>query len=270
MEHIFEFYKDLKDRLSSPFFSSFILAWLVFNYKIVIVLLFYTNSEIIKEGHGNLLSFIEGNRCSKNIFWWPLTSAFGYTFLFPFLRTAILAFNAWIKASGTNIILKITNEAKIPMSSYRYLQKKLNDRIKDAEEAYKAEDLARSENIRLKQDLSNLNTDKDEAIQKAGILSNLSNPESYAGQWQISYMTLGEPQMVFIGQGIIQINEDAIQPSHIMSILFIGVENAAEYINFVFKSGGAIDYWRLKYDGKIDDFNGEDSKSVQFNLKRVY
>jgi hypothetical protein len=65
MENINEFIKNFRKRLSSPFFFSFIVSWVLANWKVTIALLWYNSDLYPKEG--DLIKFIESKQFKKLI-----------------------------------------------------------------------------------------------------------------------------------------------------------------------------------------------------------
>jgi hypothetical protein len=55
MDKLSDFFKDLKERVSAPLFSSFALAWLIFNWKIPIALFFYKNQNLSADGYNSYI-----------------------------------------------------------------------------------------------------------------------------------------------------------------------------------------------------------------------
>src|SRR5688500_18619166 len=97
MDKLSDFFKDLKERVSAPLFSSFALAWLIFNWKIPIALFFYKNQNLSADGYNSYIDLISKNIIPANTLWKPLLAALFYTFGYPVIRTYILAFNTKIK-----------------------------------------------------------------------------------------------------------------------------------------------------------------------------
>ena len=121
MDKISEFIKEFRDRLSNQFFSSFIIAWCLINWEIVIGLIFYKITDLYLDGYKSYKHLIESNLNNNSALYYPIICALSYTFAFPFLKNLILAFNAWIKLWGDNWNLKISKNGKIPMHKYMEL-----------------------------------------------------------------------------------------------------------------------------------------------------
>lgn len=93
-------FKDLKGRISSPFFFSFLLSWLVFNWQIIIALLFYKHNEVLLDGYSSYINLIKENSYHGNSFWYPLLAALSYTLIYPIIKNGFDAFRTWVKTWG--------------------------------------------------------------------------------------------------------------------------------------------------------------------------
>ena len=138
-DKISDFFKDIKDRLSNPFISSFIITWLIFNWRVPVSLLWYSQAELVNIGHRSHFDFINKLYSFQWFIIWPTVSAFAYTFLFPFFRNEILVFNAWIKSKGSKRIFKASGEGKVPMSRYILLRENYNNQSKKLEDVINRE-----------------------------------------------------------------------------------------------------------------------------------
>ncbi|MFZ5999841.1 MAG: hypothetical protein ACOYW3_04980 [Bacteroidota bacterium] len=112
-EGLNDFVKGIKERLSSPFFFSFVLAWIFFNWRITIALLWY-NSDLYAT-KDSLIEFIETNTSNTQSIFLPLLSAILYTGLFRNLVSALVAFTTkW----GEDWNLNILKDSKVPMNKF--------------------------------------------------------------------------------------------------------------------------------------------------------
>jgi hypothetical protein len=95
-----DFLKDLlsgiKERLSSPFFLSFIVVWIALNYYIVIPLVFYKHLEVQQDGYRSYLDLIYHNADIKNLLWKPLCSAILFSIIYPLSKALFDAFQAYV------------------------------------------------------------------------------------------------------------------------------------------------------------------------------
>jgi len=122
MDKVSEFFKELKNRFSNPLFFSFVIGWLVVNWKIVVGLLFYSNAQLQKDGYSSYFDLIFKTSNFEKTFFFPLLIAIGYTFFFPIIRNLIAMFNAWNHKVGNKKVLEISNEGKISVSKHKKLR----------------------------------------------------------------------------------------------------------------------------------------------------
>lgn len=74
--------KILNERLTSPFYGTLIVTWLIINWKIVYLTLFVDSNEI----DGTKLDFIIKNYSeSSNVFWYPILVTILLITVFPFI-----------------------------------------------------------------------------------------------------------------------------------------------------------------------------------------
>ncbi len=139
MDKISDFFKELKDRASNPFISSFIISWIIFNWKIVVGLLFYKIPELKADHYASYFDLISKNTVLTQNILYPLISSFLYTFLFPIFRNIISAFNAWIKTWGENWNLKISKETNISIAKYLALKDTYTNNLKKLGETLNSE-----------------------------------------------------------------------------------------------------------------------------------
>lgn len=114
IENIKDVVKNFRERLASPFFFSFIVTWLLFNWKVTVALLWY-NAELFSRKNSDLISFIESKTSNWQSIWIPLISATLYTGL---IRNLISAFITWSSRWGSNWNLEIGKNSKVSMEKF--------------------------------------------------------------------------------------------------------------------------------------------------------
>ena len=150
MDKLSEFFKELKDRFSNPLFFSFIVGWLAINWKIVVGLFFYSQSQLQRDGYSSYFELIIKTSNWKSTFALPFFIALLYTFLFPIIRNWIAMFNAWNQKWGTERTLKISKEGKISVSKYIKLRQIYDQRRLVIEEVLEKESSHLIENEKLR------------------------------------------------------------------------------------------------------------------------
>ncbi|WP_436486723.1 hypothetical protein [Chitinophaga sp. ARDCPP14] len=130
MEKITDFFYDLRDRTSNPLFVSFIIAWLVYNWKIPVVLTLYHLGDLQLEGYKSYVQYISGNLEPWRSFFTPFCYAVGYTLFFPPIRMFIMAFMTLIKTKSNSWNLEISKTGKISSAHFIKLRQKYIDQTK--------------------------------------------------------------------------------------------------------------------------------------------
>ena len=165
MDKISDIYKELKERLASPFFFSFIISWCIFNWKIIIGLFFDKVSDLRPE-YKNYIDLVSKNSDGDKIFKYPFYAALAYTFLYPFFRNGIYIFQAWTKTWGDNWALEVSKTSNISISKYLELRDKYSKRTTSLEKILKDESKYVDENDSLRNQVleakSENNTLKDQ------------------------------------------------------------------------------------------------------------
>ncbi len=115
---ISELYKELKIRVSNPLISSFIISWLIINWRIPIALIFYKHDELCKDGLISYFDLIVKNFSTVNSIYIPISAALIYTFVFPLIKTLISAFYTYIQKISENWNLRISKGGSIPINKY--------------------------------------------------------------------------------------------------------------------------------------------------------
>ncbi len=182
-DNISDFFKDLKDRVSSPFFSSFIISWLLFNWKVPIALIFYNAEDLKADGYNSFIQLLKGEVVPPQSFWLPLGSAFLYCLVFPALRNGIIAAQSWYKSWGSELELKYT-KGVVSISKYLILRQNLEKRTETLEKVLSLE-------TKTQEDFENLRSEK---LQLQGNVTRLQkeiadwkkDTSMLNGDWRIS------------------------------------------------------------------------------------
>jgi hypothetical protein len=124
MEKISDFFSELKERLNNPLILSYLIAWCIWNYKIVIGLVFYKTKELKGDGYDSYLNLIrcEGNLRHFLIF--PLLSAVIYVLIYPIIKNLILALGVWADTWGSNWNIKIGKTLNVPVETHLLIEER--------------------------------------------------------------------------------------------------------------------------------------------------
>jgi hypothetical protein len=295
MDKISDFFFDLRDRATNPLFSSFIIAWLVYNWQIPIGLIFYKGSELSAVGYKSYFELISNNLGLWNSFCVPLLYAVGYTFLFPPIRLLIMAFMTWVKTKSTNWNLKIRKTGFVHVTKYIEVIKKYEDQTLFLAELIKDESTTQDENIRLKtaangvqeqvrqllHDKSEIERKINEEKQKLEIelreVKKISNIDWLNGDWLIirkNKNSKGEfidnDDRIFIKDGEVFEFDFNQQKKRIYTILNYFYNQKSKEIFFINKPypNGDILYHRLSY-GDNKQLIGQENEVIDIKYERT-
>jgi len=113
-----EIWTEFKDRITSPFFGSFVLSWFIYNWQIPLVLIFYKLDDLVK-AKTTYIDFILRYKSVEYMIVWPLVSAFLYTFLYPHFKRLINTYTAIQTLKTDTKLLKLGETA--PVSQQKFL-----------------------------------------------------------------------------------------------------------------------------------------------------
>lgn len=185
MDKVSDFFKELKERLSNPLIYSYIISWLIINWQIPISLFFYSQKELKEDGFISYIDLISKKYSAWSFIIYPLILALLYTFLFPFIRNGILAFQTWIKKWGTDLNLKIAETGKVSMLKYIQLRENYHSQTKLLEDLYAQESSFITENDKLKTDNITLTTEKNYLLSELDRWNKLNSPGILNGEWEL-------------------------------------------------------------------------------------
>jgi hypothetical protein len=200
MEKITEFFKEFKNRVTNPLFFSFIISWVIINWKVTVGILLYNSKNIGLLQYKNYYDLILDNCSGQNYFWKPLGYAALYTFLFPPLRLIIVSFLSLFKKWTNNLNLRIMGNANVPMNRFIKETERSDKLAKTLEDLYKKDSTIKIQNEKLLKDINELNqklsgkdgelTDKTDEIRSLSYkLEQFSKLESTAilnGMWRVA------------------------------------------------------------------------------------
>lgn len=141
-EKIKDVYENIKERLSNPLIFSFIVSWLICNWKITVALIRYDKSQIKAEDCKSIFEFIQlkiDNRWDS--FYFPLILAFAYTLGFPYLRQGIRILNnkaiKWGDKNEAKFVLEGMTKEHIELKkNYDITLKKVADKTDIIDKLY--------------------------------------------------------------------------------------------------------------------------------------
>jgi hypothetical protein len=156
----------LNERIYSPFYGSFTVSWLIWNWKIIYLTLFISEKSI----KGSKISFIETNYSDINIlFTYPLLSTLFIILIMPFITNGAywisLLFSKW----------KTDKKNEIEQKQFLTLEQsiQIREELRNLEERYEKLVLSKENEIDLlKQQLSTIETNLYSSDKKTNKLVN--------------------------------------------------------------------------------------------------
>jgi hypothetical protein len=177
---------NFRERLSSPLIFSFLLSWLLFNWKVTVALLWYDPAPK-SLGHLSLINFIEKETSDLRSITLPICFAVAYTLLSPVINNLISAFKTWNSKWGGNWNLDILNGSKVPIDKYLTLRKNYVKRTKELEDIITSENITQQKLSEINTALLNERNDKIKLNTELGdlksIVGGLSNVSIMEGNW---------------------------------------------------------------------------------------
>jgi hypothetical protein len=114
MDKVSDFFKELKERVSNPLILSFIISWLIWNWKIPIALLFYKPIDLRADHYDSFIDLIKKNNVNGYHFWCAVLFAICYTLLYPIVKQGVLIVGTFFDKHGTSYSLKYVKSAVVP------------------------------------------------------------------------------------------------------------------------------------------------------------
>jgi hypothetical protein len=183
VDKITDFFKDIKERVSNPLISSFILSWCFFNWQIPLTLIFYKQEELKLDNFKSFSDVIIKSTSLWSTFIGPLLISLFYVFLFPYFRNLIMEVQAKYKTAGNKKVLKATDTAHIPVSRYVLLRQKYLTSIKEFADFVSQDKEYEEENIELKLQIKQHNADILKLNALNADLSIKMSPAYLNGNW---------------------------------------------------------------------------------------
>lgn len=225
MDKLTDFLDEIKIRLRNPFFASFVLSWFVWNWRIWVGLLWLDSNSLIKSGHSNYVSYIEGQIFFGKGFFYPLLSAILVVLALPVIRNWIEMYQAWTLNWGEKAVLRISKTGVIPIEKYIEKKDQFLASLEEIKRAASEETILIEENKSLKLQYENaLNNHKAVEEKLNNLTKDVSTSisvDSLLGSWTSKPGLDGNEQM------ILHISQDSIY--HVT-----GVNKSDKYAKILF------------------------------------
>ncbi|MCX3264801.1 hypothetical protein [Pedobacter agri] len=194
MDDFKDFFKDLRDRVSNPFFTSFIISWLLTNWPITIAIIFYDDADVKSDGFRSLYQLIKFYATPMTVFVEPFFWAIVVTYSFPYVKSIIKLHSAEISAKNETDILAKTKAGSMPLAKFIKLRNAHIDTINVLEKLNEEESQYLVENANLKKDNEQLKLEKIKIQSEYGLseqrfnrYKELSRYGMTNGKWQVNF-----------------------------------------------------------------------------------
>jgi hypothetical protein len=136
-ESLSDMLKNVKDRFTNPFFFSYIISWLLINWRVSIGLLWYDLKQINALKYPTIFDFVKGEVVSNTE---PIYWAIGYTILLPIFRNLNSLLHTWVNSLGNKASFKVTKESPVSVEMYMRLRENLKQKEAQVSELIQTED----------------------------------------------------------------------------------------------------------------------------------
>jgi hypothetical protein len=249
MEKIFDFFKEIGARFKNPLFFSFIITWLLTNWRISIGLLFYNNQQLRLDGYNSYMDMIDKNQTFAKFWGLPFILSLAYTFGFPIIRNVISTFNAWNFRWGSKWALRTAKEGQISFNKYIELKTQLQRSIQEVNEIHKRESTVINENERLRKQIDEFHGQIEVEKQSSkGIQEELnwlrakSDMNSFNGSWKMKYKDHEgkvKSERITISNGVMSYSNDEAKYETLFKMKICAYNpNSNEYITVFENSKG--------------------------------
>jgi hypothetical protein len=215
MDDFKDFFKDLRDRITSPLFGSFIVSWLLTNWNLVFMVLF-NNADTLKQDRYKIIYNAFYQQPTFRLLWFPLIGMSFYIFAYPWIKNYIKLYHAKRQADNDSQILDATRGYSIPLENYieqldsfEKEKKTLSGQIAEQIKIRDERNLAVSEATQLKSEKARLEI----ANSNLGQQLSEANSMSYGaieGKW-VADVTMANgsvvPQTWLFSGSILKVNE---------------------------------------------------------------
>lgn len=118
MDEVKDFFKELKERASSPLIASFLVSWIIINWDIIIAVFFSNNGSVISGRYVFIYNTVKDHYTIWEMGILPLICASVYVGVYPLIKRATKAYSAWQSALSEQEVLKITKDKAVSLDSY--------------------------------------------------------------------------------------------------------------------------------------------------------
>lgn len=155
MEKLKDVFEELKNRTTSPFLVSFLISFLLYNWKIPVGL--FSSIETLKiDGFTSYIDLIEKTISKDHSIEYPIYSAIGYTLLYPFIKLIFTAAGTWAKKLSTDANIFLAKSGKIPINKYLVLRESYLQKEKQLEDVLSVDNQYVKNNLKQAHEITEL------------------------------------------------------------------------------------------------------------------
>ncbi len=196
MDKLNDIFKEIKQRLTSPLLFSFLLCWLIINWRVTIGLVLYKIEDLQKDKYESYADLILKNYGPWHYYIYPFIISVIYTFGFPFIRSGIKLFQSWLNRETDNRLFKISGTTTVPMDRF------IKDREMYLSNTIKLKEIMDKESEYLNESQT-LRAERNQLQEQLNEYSTLSNNNFLNGYWDIKHIVDGQEktERVKVSQG---------------------------------------------------------------------
>jgi len=134
----------IQERMASPFYGTLILSWCVWNWRILYLTFFVSESKLDVDK----ITYIAMEFEDKNhLYWYPLLSTLLLLTIIPFLSIGALWLSQWFEVLRNKIRDIYSKKKTIPLSQYNEVNEKFID-IREKHVAYILDNKSKMEDLK--------------------------------------------------------------------------------------------------------------------------
>jgi len=196
MDKLNDIFKEIKQRLTSPLLFSFLLSWLIINWRVTIGLVLYKIEDLQKDKYESYADLIVKNYSPWHYYIYPFIISVIYTFGFPFIRSGIKLFQSWLNRETDNRLFKISGTTTVPMDRF------IKDRELYLSNTIKLKEIMDKESEYLNESQT-LRAERNQLQEQLNEYSTLSHNNFLNGYWDIKHIVDGQEktERVNVSQG---------------------------------------------------------------------
>nr|WP_315203204.1 hypothetical protein [uncultured Flavobacterium sp.] len=182
----------MKERLSNPLIFSFLISWLVYNWKIPVALIWFDENQISATGCKSIFEFIEYEWSKNGKIKEPIFVAFGYTLLLPVIKNLNRLLNSFVYKYADILDFKILKKSSVSIEKHLKIRDAYFLRTQELDKIFKDEDIYIAENNQIRNELSIAKENQKNAdilrVELNDIINGINDISFLNGFWNVTYV----------------------------------------------------------------------------------